>query len=179
MTTTAVQPPGPQGRLGSNLWRLRRNRLFFLTSLAAYGDVAQLRLGSQPVYLVSHPDLVKEVLVTQGKSFMKGQALQEAKRLLGEGLLTSEGEVHLRQRVADGSPIVSGGESILCAARVEPHVEPGQIWATEEFRQQLSQTPSLWRTTPVPGPTGADGFNVKKDGGTEPDLWVRLYRLEF
>jgi hypothetical protein len=38
--------------------------------------------------------------------------------------------------------------------------------------------PSLWRTTPVPGPGGAERFNVKKDGGTEPDLWVRLYRLE-
>jgi hypothetical protein len=23
-----------------------------------------------------------------------------------------------------------------------------------------------------------DRFNVKKEGGTEPDLWVRLYRLE-
>jgi len=71
----------------------------------------------------------------------------------------------------------AGGDAILCAARVEPRVEPGQIWATEEFRQQLSQKPSLWRTTPVPGPAG-DRFNVKKEGGIEPDLWVRLYRLE-
>ena len=66
---------------------------------------------------------------------------------------------------------------MLCAARIEPHVEPGQIWASEEFRQQLALTPSLWRTTPVPGPDGDERLNVKK--GTEPDLWVRLYRLEF
>jgi len=38
--------------------------------------------------------------------------------------------------------------------------------------------PSLWRATPIPGPGGAERFNVKKDSGTEPDLWVRLYRLE-
>lgn len=38
------------------------------------------------------------MLVTQGRSFMKGRALQEAKRILGDGLLTSEGELHLRQR---------------------------------------------------------------------------------
>ena len=62
---------------------------------------------------------------------------------------------------------------------VEPVVEPGQIWATEEFRQQLQQRPSLWRTGPVPAPSGEDRFNVKKPGNGEPDLWVRLYRLEF
>ena len=67
---------------------------------------------------------------------------------------------------------------MLCAARVEPHVEPGQIWATEEFREQLLQRPSLWRTTPMTGRDG-DRFNVRKEGGIEPDLWVRLYRLEF
>jgi class 3 adenylate cyclase len=87
------------------------------------------------------------------------------------------GEVQTRQRADDPAAVIGGGDAILCTARVEPHVEPGQIWATEEFRQQLSKKPSLWRTTPVPGPAG-DRFNVKKEGGTEPDLWVRLYRLE-
>ena len=87
------------------------------------------------------------------------------------------GEVQTRQRADDPAAVIGGGDAILCTARVEPHVEPGQIWATEEFRQQLSMKPSLWRTTPVPGPAG-DRFNVKKEGGTEPDLWVRLYRLE-
>ncbi len=87
------------------------------------------------------------------------------------------GEVQTRQRPEDPVAVIAGGDAILCTARVEPHVEPGQIWATEEFRQELSRKPSLWRTTPVPGPSG-DRFNVKKEGGTEPDLWVRLYRLE-
>jgi len=87
------------------------------------------------------------------------------------------GEVQIRLRADDPAAVIAGGDAILCTARVEPHVEPGQIWATEEFRQQLSKKPSLWRTTPVPGPAG-DRFNVKKEGGTEPDLWVRLYRLE-
>jgi class 3 adenylate cyclase len=89
------------------------------------------------------------------------------------------GEVHTRRGESDESSIISGGEAILCATRVEPHVEPGQIWATEEFRQQLLQKPSLWRTTPVPRPDGGDRFNVRKEAEAEPDLWVRLYRLEF
>jgi class 3 adenylate cyclase len=89
------------------------------------------------------------------------------------------GEVQTRRRAIDGTQAIAGGEAVLCAARVEPHVEPGQIWVTEEFRAQLAERPSLWRTTPVLGPDGAAEINVKKDGGTEPDLWVRLHRLEF
>jgi class 3 adenylate cyclase len=89
------------------------------------------------------------------------------------------GPVHVRPRAGDGLPTFGGGEAILLATRVEPHVEPGQIWATEEFRQHLLQQPSLWRTTPMPGPGDSERFNVKKEGGPEPDLWVRLYRLEF
>jgi cytochrome P450 len=77
---------------------MRRDPLGFLSELAAYGDVACAGIGRQRLYLVSDPELVREVLVTQGRSFMKGRALQEAKRLLGEGLLTSEGERHLNQR---------------------------------------------------------------------------------
>jgi hypothetical protein len=57
-------------------------------------------------------------------------------------------------------------------------VEPGQIWATEEFRQQFLQRPSLWRTTPLQPPGGGELFNVRKEGSAEPDLWVRLHRLE-
>jgi class 3 adenylate cyclase len=89
------------------------------------------------------------------------------------------GEVHIQAGVGDEPPMVVGGDAVLCATRVEPHVQPGQIWATDEFRQQLARKPSLWRTTEVMAPDGSDRFNVKKPGRPEPDLWVRLYRLEF
>jgi class 3 adenylate cyclase len=89
------------------------------------------------------------------------------------------GEVQMQPGVGDAPHTVVGGDAILCAARVEPHVMPGQIWATEEFRQELAQRPSLWRTTEVMTPDGDDRFNVGKEGRAEPELWVRLYRLEF
>ena len=87
------------------------------------------------------------------------------------------GEVLTRRRESDGATTVAGGEAVLCAVRVEPHVEPGQIWVTEEFREQLARQPSLWRTSPVALPDGEARFNARK--GDEPDLWVRLYRLQF
>ena len=47
---------------------------------------------------MNHPDLVRDILVTNQSNFTKSRALQRARILLGEGLLTSEGEFHLRQR---------------------------------------------------------------------------------
>ena len=89
------------------------------------------------------------------------------------------GEVQMQPSAGDTPPMVVGGNAILYATRVEPHVLPGQIWATDEFRQVLAEKPSLWRTTELKPPNGSDQFNVKKEGRAEPDLFVRLYRLEF
>ena len=93
-------PPGPTSWIpGGNFLAFRRDPLTFFTHIArTYGDVAKFSFGPQAVYLVSHPDMIEDVLVTSAKKFMKGIALQRAKRLLGEGLLTSEGQMHLRQR---------------------------------------------------------------------------------
>jgi cytochrome P450 len=99
-TVTVKAPPGPRNLLPVlNLISLRRDPIAFLTRLAdEYGDVAHLKLGSVTVFLISRPDLIRDVLITHNKQFMKGEGLQRAKRLLGEGLLTSEGDFHLRQR---------------------------------------------------------------------------------
>jgi class 3 adenylate cyclase len=89
------------------------------------------------------------------------------------------GAVQTRQRDTDLEHVIVGGDAVLAASRIEPHVEGGQIWATEEFRQQLLQRPSLWRTVPLPHGGGSEHrINVKKPGSGEGDLWVRLYRLE-
>ncbi len=101
MATAANRlPPGPRPLLPtSNIIAMRRDRCGFLTRLAReYGDLVYFKLGQQPVFLLNHPDYIRDVLVTHNKNFMKGEGLQRAKRLLGEGLLTSEGEFHLRQR---------------------------------------------------------------------------------
>jgi cytochrome P450 len=63
-----------------------------------WGDVARFRIGRREIYLLSHPDHIREVLVTRADNFTKGPALRMAKVTLGEGLLTSEGDFHRRQR---------------------------------------------------------------------------------
>src|SRR5215470_13417965 len=100
MPAASILPPGPSPVIpGVNLFSLRRDPIKFLTGLTnRYGDLAYFKLGPQPVILVNNPDYIRDILVTNNKNFMKGEGLQRTKRLLGEGLLTSEGEFHLRQR---------------------------------------------------------------------------------
>lgn len=80
-------------------FRLRRDPLTFLQQLAReYGDLVGFRLMGHPAVLLAHPDYVRDVLVNNQANFTKSPALQRAKRLLGDGLLTSEGEAHLHRR---------------------------------------------------------------------------------
>jgi cytochrome P450 len=93
-------PPGPRPLIStSNLIAFRRDRCGFLTNLAReYGDLVYFKLGPTPAFLINHPDYIRDVLVTNHKNFMKGEGAQRSKRLVGEGMATSEGEVHRRQR---------------------------------------------------------------------------------
>jgi cytochrome P450 len=63
-----------------------------------YGDIAHYKIGPQHLFFINDPELIRDVLVTNQKNFHKSRGLERAKRLLGNGLLTSEGEFHLRQR---------------------------------------------------------------------------------
>ena len=91
-------PPGPDVAGLSALRRFRREPIGLLEEAATYGDVSYLRLPRFPVYLLNHPDLVRDVLVGSHRSFRKGPTMQAAKRMIGESLLTTEGDVHRRRR---------------------------------------------------------------------------------
>jgi cytochrome P450 len=100
LTAPSVRPRGPNNLpIVGNLYSFRSNPLSFLVKAAReYGDLVYFKVGQQNMYLVNHPDYVREILVTNQNNFLKSRALQRSKMLLGEGLLTSEGKQHLRQR---------------------------------------------------------------------------------
>jgi cytochrome P450 len=77
---------------------LRRDPLALLERAAREGDVVRVRVPRLDLYVVNRPDLVWDVLATHGGHFTKGPTMQAAKRMLGESLLTSEGDHHRRQR---------------------------------------------------------------------------------
>src|SRR6185436_17671161 len=100
LMSTDTFPPGPKRKpLIGHLMEFRRDPVKFLMNSARdYGDIAYLKFGPQGIYLFNNPDYVKDVLVTNNRNFVKSRGLEMAKKFLGEGLLTSEGEFHRRQR---------------------------------------------------------------------------------
>jgi cytochrome P450 len=101
MAVSVAAPPGPKlSLMASLLYRPGLgNPLEFFTDVArTYGDIASYHIAGEQLFLVNDPQLIKDILVTHHKNFTKSRGLERTKRLLGNGLLTSEGAVHLRQR---------------------------------------------------------------------------------
>lgn len=101
MAVTAL-PPGPKGDplIGNlNLREFQRDPLGFTTRMAReYGDIVRLRWAHITAYLLSHPDYIEYLLLTHHRNFIKGRAFTANRMLLGNGLLSSDGEYWLRQR---------------------------------------------------------------------------------
>jgi cytochrome P450 len=95
---TLSAPAGPAWSRLAALRAFRRDPIGLLEELATYGDLVRVRVPGRDAFLLNHPDLVRDVFVTDHRAFHKGPTIQAAKMLLGESLLTSEGERHRRQR---------------------------------------------------------------------------------
>ncbi|HEY9722097.1 MAG TPA: cytochrome P450 [Oscillatoriaceae cyanobacterium] len=97
-TASAVKSLPRSHPIFGHLHDFRRDPLGFLVAARQHGDIVRYQLGPQEAYFLSDPEHVREVLVTQAAKLHKGRVLQRARKVLGDGLLTSEGELHLRQR---------------------------------------------------------------------------------
>ncbi len=97
---TAVKALGPKNPpLIGHIAAFRRQPVGFLVRLQRdFGDLVHFKLGPLHAYFFNDPEFVKDILVTRQGNFTKSRMLQRARILLGEGLLTSEGPFHLRQR---------------------------------------------------------------------------------
>lgn len=100
MKSKIEYPPGP-----SNLVPYTMGRKFILDPIKTlldlsqkYGDISHFKFGRQDVYFINNPNYIEDVLINNHKNFIKSRGLQVSRRLLGNGLVTSEGEYHDRQR---------------------------------------------------------------------------------
>src|SRR5919204_2386888 len=93
-------PSGPYSLSPSKLLRqFINNPITMLMKIShTYGDISHFKFGRQHVYLVNNPQYIENILIRDHKNFIKSRGLQVSKRLLGEGLVTSEGEYHDKQR---------------------------------------------------------------------------------
>jgi len=92
-------PPGPRNWFpGAPILAFGRDALGYLEAAAReHGDVVHLRVGPRHFFLLNHPDHVKDVLVTHNARFT-GLAFEAGKRIIGDGLLSAQGQAHRRQR---------------------------------------------------------------------------------
>src|SRR5215210_8419864 len=93
--------PGPEGNrfFGRLVNESRRDPLNFMLKLAReYGDLSTFRVGRDRVYFVNSPEGVRDVLFNHYDNFLKGRGRARGWKLIGQGILLSEGELHKRQR---------------------------------------------------------------------------------
>lgn len=171
--------PGPtRGFAPTTFFALRRDPLGFLSNLARqYGDVAHFQIGPQHVYLVNRPDLIKDVLVTNNRMFVKGRGLERAKQLLGDGLLTSEGDVHHRQRrlaqpAFHRQRIASYAQSVVFHA-----ASTREAWRDGEVRDVAKDMMALTLQIVAETMFGADVTNMSDDVRDAMNSLVDLFDL--
>ncbi len=95
----AAAPTLPSRSLLGHLSRFRTDPIGLFWEGGALGDVVRFPVGPRNVYLLRRPEHVKYVLHDAYKYFTKQtKGYQSLRFILGNGLVTSEGEFWLRQR---------------------------------------------------------------------------------
>jgi cytochrome P450 len=128
--------PGPRGGdLVRHLLAFRRDPAEALRDQAQrYGDASEISIAGKRFVLLSHPDLVRSLLLTEDSRFSKGAILKASRRLFGEGLLTSEGEHHHRQRRALQPAFHRGRLESYVAVMAEEASRMTESWRDGEER---------------------------------------------
>lgn len=93
-------PPGPRPWAAPGLLRKLKADRLGLMSLATdtYGDAVKIAMGPKTLYFFNHPDHAKYVLADNSQNYAKGIGYIESRRALGDGLLTSDGDLWRKQR---------------------------------------------------------------------------------
>lgn len=144
---TGKRPPGPRGpAILSSLVAARREPLVFARRLVEkYGDVVSYRLGPHSGYLLRHPDHVRHVLSEHHRRYGKSNYnYEQLKPVLGNGLITSEGEEWVRarrqlhplfhnRRIEEFAPVISQATSEMLTRWDEASAQGQAIDVSQEM----------------------------------------------
>ncbi len=109
-----------------------------------FGPISHYYFLGTPIVFVNDPAYVREVLINQAPSFIKERTLQRMKILLGEGLITSDDPIHMRQRriaapAFHRQRISAYGDQIVSIAAAESaQWQPGQTIDINAAMMELS-----------------------------------------
>ena len=71
---------------------------FMLNTARRFGDLNHYTGFGRHIFQFNHPELIEDLLLRDAGRHHRGLVMQRAKLVLGQGLLTSEAPLHLRQR---------------------------------------------------------------------------------
>ena len=92
-------PPGPpEWPVVGQSFRYVREPIELMQEAATYGDLVTMSVKPWLVFLINHPELIRQVLVTNHQKVGRWRNIESFKYLMGEGLVTSDEPLHLRQR---------------------------------------------------------------------------------
>lgn len=109
-----------------------------------YGSIAHYRFMGTPIIFINDPEYIREILINQASAFVKERTVRRMKVLLGEGLITSDDPIHLRQRriVAPAfhrQRIAAYADQIVASAATHrDRWQPGEIIDTSAAMMSLS-----------------------------------------
>lgn len=145
-------PPGPPPRDGGVGGELRHAWTFFRDPIGVvggrfgrYGDVYFVPGDPDGLYVLRHPEHLREVLITRADDYeKKHSAFTRLERVLGQGLLTTDGEVWRRHRrllaPAFGKRAIEGYVPAMAAAAsaVADKIRPGQSFDAGKLMVELT-----------------------------------------
>ncbi len=93
-------PPGPKPLpIVGNLLDFRRDQLGYIRALERrYGKMATLRFGNFTLVMLFRPEHVRYVLTEHPRNFTNSEFAKEVQEIVGNGLLSIDGEAHRQQR---------------------------------------------------------------------------------
>ncbi|HYY94823.1 MAG TPA: cytochrome P450 [Pyrinomonadaceae bacterium] len=148
MVAVAV-PQGPKGgRVFGNMREFNRDTLGFIERCEReFGDVVLTRFLYMPAYFLFNPEHIEYVLATGAKNFVKAASLRSPffLRLVGDGLVTSDGEFWRRQRrlaqpAFHRDRVASYGETMVAfTERALARWQDGQMLDAHEEMMLLTQ----------------------------------------
>jgi cytochrome P450 len=141
----------------------------FLQELRGYGDIVEMRLGRRPFHVLNSPEAIHEVLVVQSAKFSKGGMFDRVRPYIGNGLATSDGPFHRRQRRAvqpafHHSQLARYAHTFAEVAETRvANWSPGQVIAVD--REMLRLSAQMLIPTLFPSATGSATERAIQDLG--------------
>jgi cytochrome P450 len=158
----ALAPPGPKDWIpGWSFLQLYRDPLAQLLRTArAFPDIAHVRMGRHDHYLIGHLDYIRDILLAPEEQLLRSFP-PALRRLMGQGLLTSQGEFHRSQRRSI-QPLFHHQQVAALAGNMARHIRRvSETWRHGETREICADMSDLACAVIVEALFGADAKSAR------------------